>query len=228
MIGVLTYSVPHHKTQELLFRLAFETAEEVVVCEIPWQERKAHKPLYKHRPSKALSRTQAEIGARLGMDSMPAEEALARGDRFEMFLIGGAQILSADVVDNAPPILNAHPGLIPYARGLDALKWALYHDLPVGVTTHVIDAETDAGAIVEQEEVPLYAMDTFHAFAYRQFDLEIDMLARAPQAYREKGTRSWDPLPEDDPAHQVFKRMPKSREVIMAERFEQRRIRHGA
>lgn len=228
MIGVLTYSAPHRKSQELLLRLAFETDEEVVVCEIPWQDRKAHKPIHRHRPSQALAVDQKELGSRLGMESMPAAEALSQGDRFEMFLIGGAQILAADVVNAAPPILNAHPGLIPYARGLDALKWAIFHDLPVGVTTHVIDAQTDAGAIVEQEEVPLHATDTFHSFAYRQYELELDMLARAPRVYRESGTRGWDPLPEDSPAHQVFKRMPKSKEAALLERFALRRARHGA
>ena len=41
------------------------------------------------------------------------------------------------------PIVNAHPGIIPLTRGLDSLKWAIYQNVPIGNTLHLIDNEVD-------------------------------------------------------------------------------------
>ena len=40
-------------------------------------------------------------------------------------LIGGAGILPKKLV-NSMKIINSHPAYLPYVRGLDSLKWAIY------------------------------------------------------------------------------------------------------
>ena len=35
-------------------------------------------------------------------------------------------------------IINIHPGLLPENRGLDNIKWALYHNMPQGLTVNFI------------------------------------------------------------------------------------------
>lgn len=75
-----------------------------------------------------------------------------------------------------------HPGYISLARGLDALKWEIYEDLPIGVTTHFIGDEVDAGEIIERKEILVYKNDTFHALARRVYETEVAMLVSSLRA----------------------------------------------
>ena len=77
---------------------------------------------------------------------------------------------------NTERVINSHPAYLPYVRGLDSLKWAIYYGDPIGVTTQIISEECDAGKLIRREFVPLYSWDTFHSVAQRQYELEIDML----------------------------------------------------
>lgn len=46
-------------------------------------------------------------------------------------------------------ILNAHSGLLPMVRGMNALEWSLLLNQPTGVTMHLIDEGIDTGAVAE-------------------------------------------------------------------------------
>ena len=53
----------------------------------------------------------------------------------DLGVIGGARILNAPVINQfRKGIINFHPGLIPEARGLDALLWSVERNIPLGVT----------------------------------------------------------------------------------------------
>lgn len=62
-------------------------------------------------------------------------------------------------------IINSHPGYIPNCRGLDAFKWAIAENQPIGVTTHLLGKDIDAGKIIERRIIDIYQTDTFHAVA---------------------------------------------------------------
>lgn len=130
-----------------------------------------------------------------------------------VFLICGAGILPQDFVENYQ-IINAHPGYIPYSRGLDALKWAIYEQQPIGVTTHLLGEEVDAGVILQRKLVPIKENDTFHTVAQRQYELEIAMLVDAISLLGEKHENV---LGGDFPIH---KRMPLEKERLLYERFQ--------
>ena len=129
----------------------------------------------------------------------------------DVFLICGAGLLpEAFVKKNI--VVNAHPGYIPVVRGLDSLKWAIYNGDPIGVTTHLIGDEIDAGEIIERRIVPVFWNDTFHAVAQRQYEMEIQMLINSLAKLNDK--------------HEFFKgegvvhkRMPHSYETRLFERF---------
>ena len=50
---------------------------------------------------------------------------------------------------------------------------------PIGVTTHLLGREVDAGEMIERRLIPIRYEDTFHAVAYRVYETEIDMLVAA-------------------------------------------------
>ena len=61
-------------------------------------------------------------------------------------VILGARILKQHTIDRYPlGIVNIHPGYLPGNRGLDNLKWAIVHKLPIGATAHFIDSKIDMG-----------------------------------------------------------------------------------
>ena len=75
--------------------------------------------------------------------------------------------------------MNAHPGYIPLARGLDALKWAVLEGLPVGATTHFLGNEVDAGEVIERRELEIRSAESFFELGMRVYRTEVDMLVRA-------------------------------------------------
>ena len=174
MINVLTYNAPHKKTQDLLFRLKLKGYDDVNVLATPWEFRKNFSPLIPHRKFNTLDYTPSNLCEKLGYNFSEIElKNLEVGN--EWILIGGAGILSEEVV-NSGKVINSHPAYLPYVRGLDSLKWAIYYGHPIGVTTHIVSEECDAGKLIRKELVPLHSWDTFHSVAHRQYEMEIDML----------------------------------------------------
>jgi phosphoribosylglycinamide formyltransferase-1 len=235
MIAVLTYDAPHRKTQDLLMRLAALGQKHLFVVATPWEERKNFMPMIPHRPSEpnwpcsAINVHPAMMCKNLGYQyQVLTKENLAglfQQVSPEMVLIGGAGILPANVIKSSL-VVNSHPAMLPHTRGLDALKWAIYNNLPVGVTLHIIDEHPDAGFLIKQEEVPLYHSDTFHSFAMRQYEMEIGLLAESPDLLRAmlgNGPELESRLSPDSDAYAVHKRMPHLKEMIMLRRFERRR-----
>ena len=177
MIGVLTYDYPHMKTYDILCMLKAFGYHDVFLILQPWEDRKRFVPLYEHRPENTL------IDSAVFLSDMVArnfgygvfEPIEGKYPECEMYLIAGAGMLGEPFSTNEKTI-NVHPGYLPNVRGLDALKWAIYEGQPIGVTTHIIDKDPDAGKIIHREYVPIYPNDTFHALAQRQYESEIRML----------------------------------------------------
>lgn len=73
----------------------------------------------------------------------------------DWIVLGGTRIIRGGLLGYQ--MLNVHPGLIPWIRGSSSEAWAIYHDLPVGVTCHLIDKGVDTGPILlrRQLKVPL-------------------------------------------------------------------------
>lgn len=210
MIYVLTYDHPHRKTEDLLWRLKMDDLDVMVVL-LPWADRQNFKPLYDLKP-KPLGYWPQGLCGKLGFPYANIDNLTLDG---ETILIAGAPILPKEIVDDNW-IINAHCGWLPDVRGLDALKWAIYYDYPIGVTTHFVDAETDAGKLIERREVKINPFDSLHSLAMRQYELEIDMLIEAVG----KKPIDWPEPFVNEPT----RRMPHHKEVVMAERFERMKM----
>jgi len=218
MIYVLTYNAPHRKTQDLLLRLYLKGCNNVVVLATPWVERKNFKSLIPHRPFIPMDITIEHLCERLNysFQKVELEDILnvINDNKENVILIGGAGILPKDVVQLSN-VINSHPAYLPYVRGLDALKWAIYYDRPIGVTSHVISEEADAGFLIKRELVPFYPWDTFHSVAFRQYEMEIDFLCGSIEDIK---NASLEPLPTDKA--EVMRRMPHLKEMKLLKRFE--------
>ena len=85
------------------------------------------------------------------------------------------QLFPAEVVNNVRCI-NIHPGLNPYNRGWYPQVFSILNKMPLGATIHEMDEELDHGAIICQQEVPVYAWDTSLSAYERVQQAEIELL----------------------------------------------------
>lgn len=207
MVGVITYNVPHRKTQDVLFRLKALGYKDVECIAFPFIKRKKFIPLVQHRLGDKIDVHPWTLCARLGYGYTDEVDL----SRYDTILIGGANILPKEVIGDLE-IINSHPGYMPYVRGLDSLKWAILKGYPIGVTTHIIDENIDEGLIIEQRFIEVDYFDTIHSLGQKTYALEIEMLIDAignpSRRVPEWGTY----LPN--------KRMPHRLEVRMLEKLK--------
>ena len=206
-IGLITYDKPHRKTYDLACLLKV-AGYDITLLTTPFIERKERQPLIEHR-LKGLAYHPTDIAKAFGW-SKAAYGAI----KCDKYIIGGCNIITG------LKALNAHPGYLPAVRGLDAMKWAIYHGLPVGVTVHETTDEVDEGKVIIREIVPLYHHDTFHSFAHRLYHMELQAMVDAlekPEVILDSGyVTGFEDV--------VHKRMPHRKEAIMLKRFEQRKL----
>lgn len=70
-------------------------------------------------------------------------------------MIGGG-VLSAETIRCARiGVLNAHPGLLPWVRGVDVIATALLADVALGVTLHYLDEGIDTGPVIARYFLPI-------------------------------------------------------------------------
>lgn len=216
MINILTYTTPHRKTFDTLCMLKANGYSEVNVWAVPMSYQKRYQPLIEHRP-KNWNSSKEMIG--FLASSYQEIKDYSEIDTTGIFLCCGAGILPGEFLKKHT-VINVYPGYIPNVRGLDAYKWAIFENQPIGVTTHIIGDELDAGEIIERRTISVGEMDTFHSVAQRVYETEIEMLV--------------DAIKKVDEPHEyvsgsgfpVRKRMPHEKEVLLLERFEQYKEKH--
>jgi folate-dependent phosphoribosylglycinamide formyltransferase PurN len=197
-LAVFAYNFPHKKTQDFLLRLFLEgyPIEFVVACD----------PIKLNIPPSILRVKPAHIDVvhpeaicrRLGIpyhvlphNSSEVAELMS-SQNIDIGVVAGARILKKPVIESVKKgIINFHPGLIPEVRGLDALKWAIYHNLPVGVTAHFIDERVDAGRIIVREEIPLKKDDTLVDISLRLEQTQTNLLPRVLELVKNKTSEDY-------------------------------------
>jgi hypothetical protein len=92
------------------------------------------------------------------LDTGPLDGAEAvtavRGLAPDLGIHAGASLLRQPLIEAFRlGILNAHMGLLPTFRGMNAAEWATLEGAPVGCTVHLIDRGIDTGPILATREV---------------------------------------------------------------------------
>ncbi len=217
-IAILTYDFPHRKTQDLVSSLLFNGYENITLIVFPWKNIKQHTPLFRHRPGKPinkLSPRELTNFLRLHYIDVVLEDDYSFLESFDVILIGGAGILPDKIVENFT-VINAHPGYLPNVRGLDSLKWAILEDQEIGVTTHIISKDVDAGLLIERKLVPIYVTDSLYELGCRIYETEIQMLVESIIIKNDRIITK-KILPAYSP---VRGRMPPPQEIQMMYKFE--------
>lgn len=182
-IGVLTYDFPHKKTNDIISELLVCGYKIKCIISAPPVKINTPKSLVKVKPRHLIYNSAKNISKQHNIpyyvcehNSKEAVDIISKY-KLDLLIIGGARILKGKII-NTPSIgvLNFHPGIIPDVRGIDALKWAIYHNKPIGVTSHIIDEKIDKGIIIKKEVLKLYSDDTIIDISLRLQQLEIKLM----------------------------------------------------
>ena len=124
------------------------------------------------------------------------------------------QLFSSHLV-NAVTCINIHPGLNPNNRGWYPQVFSILNKLPHGATIHLIDEELDHGAIIAQEEVPIYAWDTSLSVYERTLQAELKLIEENIEDILESSFTSKNPDSEGNVNYKAD--FNKLREIDLAE-----------
>lgn len=122
-----------------------------------------HLPVWQPKRVKKDAETLAQLQA-------------AQADAFVVVAYG--QILSQQILD-MPRLgcINAHGSILPRYRGAAPIQWSIYHgDLETGITTMLMDAGMDTGAMLLEARTPIALLETAHDVAVRLANLSADLL----------------------------------------------------
>lgn len=217
MIVVLTYDNPHRKTQDLILKLLANGVKPLVFA-TEWKEMNSFKPLISHRPSNPIKISLREFCKNLNLELVLTSKAslykdLSNCKNVDYILLATGNIIEEQIV-NEFKVINSHPGYLPNIKGLDALKWSILYKKKIGVTTHFVNSQVDGGTIIERNIVPLYYEDSFHNLAYRQYEMEVDMLVNSI-------TRTPENIEIGEGDYPTFRRMPHRLEHRMLMMFDE-------
>ena len=184
-IGIITYQTGHLKTWQLLTKLLTKPYD-VSLYAFPFQRRPQSEAIFPDRPYQLIDmdieRFCDEHHVRyVKMTGWDREDAQMLGgakdpEPPDVFLTCIAKIIPESFITGRI-IINAHPGLLPENRGLDAFKWAIVNGWPLGASIHAIDETIDGGTLLYRIRIPVFPEDTFHDAAERAYGMECELQA---------------------------------------------------
>lgn len=209
-IGIFTYNYPHRKTHDVIFRLRMIGYDNITLLLLPFVKRN-YKPFIPHRPEPQIMAPVIQFINAFNIKACEYQ-SITQLEEFDKVLICGAGIIEGDV--EKYKIINSHPGYLPDVRGLDAIKWAILEDLPIGVTTHFISKIPDAGILIKRSTIEPTPIDSFHSLAQKVYELEIKMLI-----YAITDTPDGRSLDDSSNDHPLNVRMTHEQELLMYLKF---------
>ena len=210
-VSLITYDIPHKKTQDVLSHLVQRDRYALSLTLVPFKPRPKRETLFQHRPVQRTGPDPHHLAQAHGVETFDLGDWRAFHPQIDYFLICGAGLLEGEFCERAQ-ILNVHPGLIPQTRGLDSFKWCIHQGQRLGNTLHRIDAGVDLGTVFHHRLTDVFEQDDIAVLARRHYDAEVDLLINF-ERHLTGGTIL--PLETGEPT----KRMPASLEVRMLENF---------
>lgn len=112
-------------------------------------------------------------------------------------VVAYGQILSQEILD-MPKLgcINVHGSILPQYRGAAPIQWCLYQgETETGITTMLMDARMDTGAMLLKAYTPINLLDNAHQLAQTLSDLGADLLV---ETLLKLGHQEIQPIAQDD------------------------------
>jgi folate-dependent phosphoribosylglycinamide formyltransferase PurN len=108
---------------------------------------------------------------------LSALEALAP----DIIILGHTGIVKRDLLRIAKiGVLNAHPGILPYYRGIDCSRWAIYKGefQNIGATVHWVDGGVDTGNVIAKKVYAFFGNETIQKLDEELYELCVLLLTQ--------------------------------------------------
>jgi hypothetical protein len=178
-IGLISYQTGHLKTRQLIDRLW--ATDRVTVYAFPFKYREVPaETRYPDRPDQLIALNMRDYCRAKGVDYVEVggwnEQHAAALDGPDVYLMCIGKIVPAHFIKGRT-IINAHPGLLPVNRGVDAFKWSIVRGAQLGVSLHIIDEKIDAGTCIGRRVVEVFNRDTLRTTCDLAYEIEVEMMA---------------------------------------------------
>ena len=144
----------------------------------------------------------------------------------DLIVFGGTRIIRGEILDYPKDgVVNSHPGLLPDCRGSASPAWSVYHDIPIGSSTHFCDNGIDTGDLLLRREVPVKRGVTYEDLCYETLVLAGVLMKEALMAY-EAG--HWDEMrhPQGESEHSAFRNAPEDVLQIVYRKLAEEKYAH--
>lgn len=111
---------------------------------------------------------------------------LIKESELDLIVFGGTRIIRGEILDLPKDgVINSHPGLLPECRGSASPAWSVYHDIPIGSSTHFCDNGIDTGQLLLRREVLVKRGMTYEDLCFETLVLAGILMKEALMAYDE-------------------------------------------
>ena len=144
----------------------------------------------------------------------------------DLIVFGGTRIIRGEILDHPKDgVVNSHPGLLPDCRGSASPAWSVYHDIPIGSSTHFCDNGIDTGELLLRREVPVKRGMTYEDLCYETLVLAGVLMKEALMAYEEG---RWGEMrhPQGKSEHPTFRNAPEDVLRVVNEKLAEEKYAH--
>ena len=126
----------------------------------------------------------------------------------DLIVFGGTRIIRGEILDHPTDgVINSHPGLLPHCRGSASPAWSVYHDIPIGSSTHFCDNGIDTGELLLTRQISVTKGTTYEDLCYDTLVLAGVLMKDALVGY-EGGKWSEMRHPQGESEHPTFRNAP--------------------
>ena len=144
----------------------------------------------------------------------------------DIIVFGGTRIIRGEILDHPKDgVVNSHPGLLPECRGSASPAWSVYHDIPIGSSTHFCDNGVDTGHLLLRREVPVKRGMKYEDLCYETLVLAGILMKEALMSY-EQGR--WDEMrrPQGDSPNPTFRNAPEEVLQVVYQKLDEETYAH--
>ena len=144
----------------------------------------------------------------------------------DLIVFGGTRIIRGEILDFPKDgVINSHPGLLPECRGSASPAWSVYHDIPIGSSTHFCDNGIDTGQLLLRREIPVKRGMKYEDLCYETLVLSGILMKEALIAYDEG---RWDEMrrPQGESPFPTFRNAPEEILQVVYQKLEDETYAH--
>jgi len=169
-----------------------------------------------------LDVTHVEVAIHNSEQVMPHIQGLD----LDLIVFGGTRIIRGEILDNPRDgVINSHPGLLPECRGSASPAWSVYHDIPIGSSTHFCDNGIDTGELLMRREIAVKRGMTYEDLCYETLVLAGVLMKEALMHY-EAGEWSDIRRPQGQSEHPTFRNASDEVLAVVEQKLSEQTYAH--